>query len=309
MTTQTVTSEQGPSLAGEDYPYESPQTQPGWSFLRSRRWLGYYVLLILFCIVCVWLADWQFDRRADARAEIARIDQNYDAPAIPLEEAVPDPTSFDENALKWQTATVRGEYFGEPFLARNRPGPEGVGSQLLQALRTEQGPVFIVDRGWVPVNGNEANAGDAWLDRVPPPPAGLVEVDVRLRASEPQVVGRLSHGSTVASINLPELARVGGFDEAYTGAYGMLIRETPDAATGVLPEPPERDEGPHLSYALQWYVFILIAAFGIVYAARQEHRGLNAGSEAVLRQDRRAAVRKARRGTTDAEEEDALLDN
>lgn len=309
MTTQTVTSEQGPSLCGDDYPHNSPQTHPGWSFLRSPRWLGYYVLLILFWIVCVWLADWQFDRRADARAEIARIHQNYDALAIPLEEAVPDPTSFDENALKWQTATLQGEYLGDPFLARNRPGPEGVGSHLLQPLRTDQGLVFIVDRGWVPVNGSEANTDTGWLNRVPKPPAGLVKIDVRLRASEPQVSGRLSQGSTVASINLPELARVGGFDEAYTGAYGMLIRETPGAATGVLPEPPERDEGPHLSYALQWYVFIFISAFGIVYAARQEHRGLNAGSAAVLRQDQRAAVRKARRGMTDAEEEDALLDN
>lgn len=308
MTTPTATTEQRPVPAGYERPHDSPQPHPGWSFLRSRRWLGYYVLLLIFCIICVWLADWQFDRRAEARAEIARIDQNYDAPAIPLAEAVPDPAGFDEDALKWQTATVQGEYFGAPFLARNRPGPEGVGSQLLQALRTDQGLVFIVDRGWVPVNGSEANTDTAWLDRIPPAPTGPVAVDVRLRASEPQVAGRLSQGSTVASINLPELARVGGFDEAYTGAYGMLIRETPDAATGVLPEPPERDEGPHLSYALQWYVFILIAAFGVVYAARQEHRGLNAGSEAVLRQQRRAAARKARRGTTDAEEEDAFLD-
>ncbi len=309
MTIQTATSEQDSDLSGHAHPYDLPQTQPGWSFLCSRRWLGYYVLLIVFCSVCVWLADWQFDRRADARAEIARIEQNYGGPAIPLEEAVPDPTRFDEDALKWQTATVRGEYLADPFLARNRPGPDGVGSQLLQALRTEQGLVFIVDRGWVPVNGNEANANDAWLNRVPLAPTGPVEVEVRLRASEPQVAGRLSQGRTVASINLMELARVGGFDQAYTGSYGMLIREAPEAATGALPGPPERDEGPHLSYALQWYVFILIAAFGIVYAARQEHRGLNAGSEAILMQEQRTAARKARRGTTDAEEEDALLDN
>ena len=308
MTTHTATSGQGPVHGGHERPQEPPQSQPGWSFLRSRRWLGFYVLLVIFCIVCVWLADWQFDRRADARAEIARIEQNYDAAAIPLDDAVPDPAGFDEDTLKWQTATVRGEYLGNPFLARNRPGPEGVGSHLLQALRTDQGLMFIVDRGWVPVNGNEANAGDAWLDSIPAAPTGPVEVDVRLRASEPQIAGRLAQGSTVASINLPEIARIGGFDEAYTGAYGMLIGETPKAETGVLPEPPERDEGPHLSYALQWYVFILIAAFGVVYAARQEHRGLNAGSEAVLRQQRRAAARKARRGTTDAEEEDAFLE-
>lgn len=309
MTSKGVISEQGHAVAEDDYPHDLPQAQPGWSFLRSRRWLGYYAILIVFCSICIWLADWQFDRRADARAEIARIEQNYDAPTIPLEEAVPDPEKFDEAALKWQTATVRGEYLGDPFLARNRPSSEGVGSNLLQALLTEQGLVFVVDRGWVPVTGNEAGEDETWLSYVPAAPTGLVEVDVRLRASEAQVTGRLSQGSTVASINVPEIARIGDFDEAYTAAYGMLVREAPEAETGVLPPPPERDEGPHLSYALQWYVFILIAAFGIVYAAVQEHRALNAGGEADIRQKRRAAARKARRRMTDEEEEDALLDN
>ncbi|CAG7618964.1 SURF1 family protein [Leucobacter soli] len=307
MTVQTAASKHGPAPSGDKPARRAPETLPGWSFLRSRRWLGYYGLFIVFSIVCAWLADWQFDRRSDARAEITRIEQNYNAPAVPIETVVPDPARFDEDAMKWQTATVRGEYVGNPFLARNRPGPVGVGSQLLQPLRTEQGLIFFVDRGWVSVNGNEANASGTWLASAPAAPSGPVEVDVRLRASEPQLVGRLSQGSTVASINLPELARVGGFDAAYTGAYGMLVRESPEAATGLLPDPPERDEGPHLSYALQWYVFIIIAAFGIVYAARQEHRGLNAGSEAVLRQQQRAEARKARRGTTDAEEEDAYL--
>lgn len=311
---QTAATEWAPASAQhKEFTPQMPEPPgalgtPGWAFLKSRRWLRYYILLLLFCLICVWLADWQFDRRADAQAEIARIEQNYGAPAISLEEAVPDPAGFDEDALKWQTVTVQGKYFGEPFLARNRPGPEGVGSHLLQALRTELGVVFIVDRGWVPVNGNEASADTAWLDRVPLAPTGSVEVKVRLRASEPQINGRTSYGSTVASINLPELARVGSFEEAYTGAYGMLVGETPGAATGVLPEAPARDEGPHLSYALQWYVFIAIAAVGVVYAARQEYRGLNAGSEGVQQQQRRDAARKARRGSTDAEEEDASLE-
>lgn len=307
MTMQVPAPEHDPTSIEHQPSRRARRARPGWSFLRSRRWLGYYGLFIVFSVVCVWLADWQFDRRSDARAEINRIEQNYNAPAVPIATAVPDPASFDEDALKWQTVTVRGEYVGDPFLARNRPGPEGVGSQLLQPLRTEEGLLFFVDRGWVSVNGNEANASDTWLASAPAAPSGPVEVEVRLRASEPQLAGRLSQGRTVASINVPELARVGGFDAAYTGAYGMLVRESPETATGLLPDPPERDEGPHLSYALQWYVFIVIAAFGVVYAARQEHRGLNAGSEAVLRQQQRAEARKARRGTTDAEEEDAYL--
>ena len=50
-------------------------SQPvGWAFLRSRRWLGYFALLIVFSIACVLLGDWQFARRAEARAAGERID-------------------------------------------------------------------------------------------------------------------------------------------------------------------------------------------------------------------------------------------
>ena len=285
--------------------------QPGWSFLRSPRWAGYFALLLIFSVACVFLGNWQFERRAEARAEIARIDANYDAPAVPLAREVPDPERFDEDAQKWRTVEVVGEYVGDPFLARNRPGPasQGVGSNLVQALRTGSGDVFFVDRGWVPIDGSEAAAGGAAASELPAAPAGEVRVEARLRAGEPAIPGRSSTGRTVASIDLPELAALAGAEgAAYTGAYGMLVSETPAGEHGVLPPKPERDEGPHLSYALQWYVFILIAAIGVAFAARQEYRGLNAGSRAVREQDRRTAERKRRRGPSDADVEDALLD-
>ncbi len=275
----------------------------GWSFLRSRRWLGYYAMLLVFAIACVWLGNWQFDRRAQAQAEIARIDKNYDAAAVPLAEALPNPAEFDEDQLKWQTVEATGEYSDEQFLVRNRPGPSGSGSNLISALRLADGSLFFVDRGWVPIDGADA----AGID-LPVPPEGEVTVLARLRAGEPEIAGRSSSGNSVASINLGELSRLSGADAAYTGAFGQLVSETPAGATGVLPSRPERDEGPHLSYALQWYVFIIIAGIGVAYAARQEYRTLNAGDASVRREDARRAERHRRRGPSDAEIEDALID-
>ena len=275
----------------------------GWRFLRSRRWLGYFAMLLVFSVACVWLGNWQFERRAEARAEIARIDANYDAPARPLTEALPEFTAFDEDAQKWQTVEVTGVYEGESFLARNRPGAGGVGSNLLQPLRLADGSVFFVDRGWVPVAGADEIPAD-----LPAAPGGEVTVQARLRASEPEIFGRSTAGRSVASINLPELAAQIGAERAYTGAYGQLVSESPSGVTGILPDRPARDEGPHLSYALQWYVFILIAAIGVAYAARQEYRGLNAGDASVLREDARRSERRRRRQPSDADEEDALLD-
>ncbi|NLA64394.1 MAG: SURF1 family protein [Leucobacter sp.] len=277
----------------------------GWSFLRSRRWLGYFALLIIFSIACVWLGNWQFERRAQAQAEIARIDANYDAVAVPLAEAIADPTQFDEDTLKWQPVVLHGHYTGETFLARNRPGPGGVGSNLIHAFLTDAGTVFYIDRGWVAVSGTDEVPAD-----LPKPPTGQTTVTARLRAAEPQIAGRTSAGRFVASVHPTELAALDDEQaQIYSASYGQLISEEPAGATGALAARPERDEGPHLSYALQWYVFIIIAAVGVGYAARQEYRGLNAEHESVVRDEQRREARKKRRGPTDADEEDALLDS
>lgn len=283
---------------------EAASQAVGWSFLRSRRWFGYFSLLVIFSIACVWLGSWQFERRAEAQAEIARIDRNYDAIPAPLADAVTDPSSFDEDAMKWLPVTLEGHYLGEGTLARGRPGAGGVGSNLIEPFVTSDGALFFVDRGWVPVAGIEAIPDD-----LPTPPEGEVTVTVRLRESEPQIQGRVSTDQSLASIHLPELAaRYPHSGPVYTGAFGQLVEESLPADTGVLAARPERDEGPHLSYALQWYVFIVIAAVGLVYGARQEYRSANPAGSVVLRQDERRLARKRRRGPSDADEEDALLD-
>lgn len=303
QTTQEQPAASNPAAAEANVP------QIGWNFLRSGRWFGYFVMLLIFSIACVLLGNWQFDRRAEARAEIDRLDANYGSVAAPLREELPTLDAFDEAAQKWRTVWVSGEYIGDPFLARNRPGPEGVGSDLIQALRTTDGRVFFIDRGWVPVDGGSADSGEVGLSDLPQAPEGQVRVEARLRASEPVVSGRTSSGITVASIEVPELAELTGTtDEAYSAAYGMLVSEDPAGEHGVLPREPERDEGPHLSYALQWYVFIIIAGIGVIVAARREYRSLNAESQVVQDQDRRAAARRTKRGPTDADVEDALYD-
>lgn len=294
---------------------EAPATtdtaaRPGWSFLRSRRWLSYFAMLLVFSVSCVYLGNWQFDRRAQAQAEIARIDNNYEAVATPLASQLGALTDYDDDLHKWLPVVVTGEYIGTTWLARGRPGPSGVGSNLINAFRADDGRVFFVDRGWVPVIAEEAVNGSLDWNDLPAPPDGRVTLEARLRAGEPQVQGRTTDGHTLGSIELPELARLTGTEsEAYTGAYGMLISERPASEHGTLPEKPERDEGPHLSYALQWYVFILIAIAGVAYAATREYRSFNPNGAALLAHDRRVAERRKRRGPSDADEEDALLDD
>ena len=275
----------------------------GWRFLLSRQWAGYLALTIIFAVVCSGLGMWQLARRAQAQAEISRVDANFDAEAVPLAEALPALDSFAEHQ-KWLPVELTGTYLtDEELLVRNRPLNINPGFEVLTPLLLANGDVFIVDRGWVPT-GTDQNAPDA----VPAAPDGEVTVVVRLKQGEPVLAGRSASGNQVATINLPAIAERLGTD-TYTGAYGLMKSENPavpERPTAVLR--PVRDEGPHLSYAFQWFVFALMAFVGLGWAARQEFRGINAEvpEERVRAAER--ARRQAAKPRSDAEIEDELID-
>ncbi|ANP72744.1 SURF1 family protein [Cryobacterium arcticum] len=275
----------------------------GWRFLISRQWAGYLALTIVFAVICSGLGVWQLARRAEAQAEISRVETNFDAEAVPVTEALPNLDSFEESQ-KWLPVELTGTYLrDEEILVRNRPLNINPGFEVLTPLLLSDGDVFIVNRGWVPT-GEDQNAPDS----VPAAPTGEVTVIARLKQGEPSLAGRSATGNQIATINLTEIAERLGTD-TYTGAYGLMKSEDP--ATAERPTAvtrPVRDEGPHLSYAFQWFVFALMGFIGLGWAARQEYRNINAEDpdERVRAADR--ARRQAAKPRSDADIEDELVD-
>jgi cytochrome oxidase assembly protein ShyY1 len=276
----------------------------GWRFAISRRWFGYLAVAIVFAIVCVLLSNWQLSRRAEKESEIDRVALNFDAPTIPLEEALPKLGSFTL-ADEWHPVSMTGTYLeDQELLVRNRPRDGNAGFELLTPLQLANGTVFIVDRGWLP-----AGESQDLPDSIPAPPSGEVQVVARIRPGEPTLPGRGAADGQVATINLPQIAEIHG-DKLYTGAYGLLVSESPaprDAAP--LPaQKPVPDEGPHLSYAFQWIVFAIMGFLFLGYAIRQEYRIRN--SDDPKEQQRAAArARKAAAKTkSDADVEDEILE-
>ncbi len=255
-----------------------------------RRWGGYLALVIVFAIACGLLSWWQLSRRAEAVAEIAKIEANYDSAAVPLTELLPALDTLDDGA-EWHPVVLSGEYLAdEQLLVRNRPRNSEPGFEVLVPFRLTDGTVFVVDRGWVPA-GSTPEAPDS----VPAVPDGAVTVVVRLKPGEPEIPGRGAPEGQLATVRLPDVAEL--LDEpTYTGMYGLLVSEDPIAAETPLPAVrPVEDEGPHLSYAFQWIAFGILAFVGLVWAVRRE-RKIAAGEIIVVRKER------------DAEIEDELLD-
>jgi cytochrome oxidase assembly protein ShyY1 len=79
----------------------------------------------------------------------------------------------------------------------------------------------------------------------------------------------------------------------YTQSYGRLVTEYPELPTGQKLAKPELSEGNHLSYAMQWILFGLMAIGAVFWTISQERRrkqGLPPRKLKILNRDKDAEV-------------------
>ena len=195
---------------------------------------------------------------------------------------------------------------------RNRPFEGSSGFEVITPFRLDDGTVFMVDRGWIAQDSDGRPSEVAAAAR----PA-TSRSTARLKAGEERIAGRTSTGVEFATIDLDELAeRVG--EPTYTGAYGVLVQTGADADEPPLAAArPMRDEGPHLSYALQWFVFALLGFIGLGVGGQPGAQGPRRGirrrrlDEAGAARADAASARSATRtptSTTDPRRHEQSLD-
>jgi cytochrome oxidase assembly protein ShyY1 len=271
---------------------------------RDGRWRRPLALAIAFAIGCALLSWWQFARRAETAHANALVVANYNAAPRPLEDVLHGLGAYSPDQ-QWKQVEVTGTYLvQDQLLVRDRQVGGNPGFEVLTPLRLPTGDVFVVDRGFLNV-GTKQDRPDA----VPAPPAGSVTVVARLQANEHAIPGRTAPPGEIPSIDLGAVAKDVGAP-TYTGAYGQMVAETPAAARTPIPlDPPSfgDDEGTHLSYAIQWIMFALIAFFGLGWSVRRSLR--DAGDPDVLEADRRAEARRRTRAPSDESVEDSLMDH
>ena len=264
-----------------------------------RRWGAYLALTVVFALACSLLSWWQWARRDEAVQEIQRVEQNYDAAPVQIGTVLPSLEAWEADD-EWTPVVLQGEYLAEDsLLVRNRVRGGKPGFLQLVPLQLENGTLVVVNRGWLPVG----DGADASPDHVPAPPDGEVTVVARLRPAEPELPGRTAPDGQIASIDVATIVSDLGVD-GYVAAYAVLASEDP--AVDDMPYAavrPVEDEGPHLSYALQWIAFGVLAFIGLFWAWRRELR------IAALPAEQQAAARAPKRQHEDADAEDAILDS
>lgn len=237
--------------------------------------LAFHALVLVLVPSFVWLGFWQLERAEQRGAAVDLQQSNLAADPVPV-AALADVGEDVAPADRWRTVEATGTWDEEnELLLRNRDGSGGVGFHVLTPLVTEEGTGVLVNRGWV-------ENGETALEEpeVPPAPEGTVEVAGRLHYSETEENTGLRNRDDLPEGQLMMVDVDMIAEELPYPVHGGYVELTsqepaPDAA----PEPValrEEDAGMSASYAVQWWVFALVAVVGWVFLMRREVRDARA---------------------------------
>jgi surfeit locus 1 family protein len=239
--------------------------------LLNRKWIFATILVILGAVVCIRLGFWQLDRLAQRRAS------NAHYVLMKSLEPVTLPTREDVVSMEYRSIVASGTYdFSEQVAIRNQYFDEQYGYHLLTPLVLSDGKAVIVDRGWVPAEGNDQPTNWAAYDE-----NGIVEVKgiIRLSREKAELGGKsdpqLGPGQTRLDIwNFPNLVRIQ--KQTKYPLLPIYIQLDPEQLDSKPPIPSQPDvdltEGPHLGYAIQWFSFAAIMLIGYPFYVRQQSK-------------------------------------
>ena len=247
------------------------------------------ILALVIAGVCIRLGMWQLDRLDQRRAENARIAAGLMGNAVELEDVGNDSTR--SRALR---VRLHGQYdFDHEIVLINRSREGAPGVNLLTPLRVVgKDTAVLVNRGWVyspdgatvdPTRWREpadarGTAYVSWLashegpDSPPATDGSAIASERKISRAERASIARLvpypvrpyqlillDSGATVVAAS----------DEASRAAplgTGAAIDQTRPVRLPL----PALDEGPHRSYAIQWFSFAAIALIGTGAVVRKE---------------------------------------
>jgi surfeit locus 1 family protein len=242
-----------------------PQTPDQSMRIPSRTLLlGGFIVVAL---VCARLGLWQMQRLRERRAANAEALARRSQPPVRIEwgEAA-------DTGLVGRRVVASGRYDeAHPIVLRGRvyegvPGVEIVSPLVLEGERT----ALLVNRGFVPA----PDAFSVEPDSLREP--GIVRVEgialgIPSSGGTPIERGR---ETTWARLDLEALR-----SRLPYRISPVYLQQLPDSALPRFPRrlaPPPLDDGPHLSYTIQWFSFSVMAlVFGVVLARQPQRKSVN----------------------------------
>ncbi|MBI5294237.1 MAG: SURF1 family protein [Chloroflexi bacterium] len=239
----------------------------------SRKWILTTLIVFAGTALCARLGIWQLDRLDQRRTANAHFESVRAMPTLELAGA----TTEDLTAQEYRAVTARGVYdFENQVALRNRDHDGVLGYHLLTPLVLGDGTAVLVERGFIPAEGNAAPADWRKYDE---PGEVAVSGILHLGQTEPGFGAAadpaLAPGQTRLDfwiiVNLERIA-----EQLPYPLLPVFLQPDVDPNDD---EPPiayqyqyEVTEGPHLGYAGQWFTFAALLFFGypFLYLPRQD---------------------------------------
>lgn len=228
------------------------------------------ILFVLIAISCaalfVALGFWQLDRRGQRRARNAIVAAQMQTAAVGLGDL-----AGDTAANHYRRVRLSGHPDFDRDIALTLRGHAGSpGVDILTPVRLAGGDsAILVNRGWIYSPDGMTADLSRWRE-TDTTYTGYVE------EFEPGSAGDSVRANGIRRMNYAALSRVLPYPIRTFYVVATASAFPMDSAHVMRLGPPPLDEGPHLSYAVQWFSFAAIAIVGAgVVVART--RGTNHG--------------------------------
>lgn len=240
--------------------------------MLPRKILAFVALAVGLAALFVRLGFWQLDRRTERREQNAAIGARLEMPPMRFDSLVTAGDGDTSTYTNRRTTVIGLPDTANEFVVTGRSRNGSPGVHIFTPLKVDGlGRAVLVNRGWVYAPDaatvdlarwrEQRGAFTGYTARVPAPEAATI---VKNRGMRPLTV----HG---VERLLPY-----GFEPLYVVAADSAGENAP-----VRLPPPALDEGPHLSYAIQWFAFAATAIIGAVIVTQRSRRR-NAGAVSAL---------------------------
>ncbi|HIT76056.1 MAG TPA: SURF1 family protein [Candidatus Avipropionibacterium avicola] len=229
----------------------------------ALRWISLIVFALVLATLFIQLGQWQLRRLEERRANNAIVERAESAEVGEWTDYLGDqpPSAEDE----WRRVRIEGTYLtDQQYVVRFRTNGDARGYEVITPLRTDDGRIVLIDRGFgaVPDGGQMPTSA-------PAAPTGPVSLVARIRVDERGGAGQVPQDGQIWAVNSGAIAE----DLGTEVVPGWLQLDTSDVEQqgGLVPAAlPALDEGPHFSYAMQWFSFTLIGVVGVVVFIRAD---------------------------------------
>jgi cytochrome oxidase assembly protein ShyY1 len=231
---------------------------------KTREPLAFLKSLIALVLIalCIWAAQWQFQRGIDRHQRNSLIESQLTLPEINISKVV-SANSGQLSPFEWRTVSATGLFNPtEQILLKNRYFEGVYGYEVLTRFKLSDGRYIWVDRGWVKA-GADAKTAPVTITV----PSGEVSLVARVRLDSSLPVGAFFALPSSGAGMISKLNAQTGFKSE--GFYLDLISGSDILLTpAVTAQLPELSDGPHLAYSLQWIFFAGLIVYGRVLIRR-----------------------------------------